>query len=158
MFLFHTAFPSGAPLELPPALEPPRRDEDESNPLPDFATRRGFETRVLEVGVGEAEAPAPLSPFFAAVEAVAPLAARNFLFTDTLLKEIGFLAVEDVRTCPSAFALSASLSDPPLALPSVDGTPRSFGSGLGVAEPSLAVSFTDEGLLESSWAAGIAVV
>lgn len=156
--MFHTAFPSGAPPELPPAPGPVKRHDDESNPLPDLATRRGLDTRVLEVVVGEAEAPAPLSPFFGAVELVAPLAAKNFLFTDTALKEIGFLAVEDVRICPSPFVLSASLSDPPLTLPSVDGTPSSDGSGFGVAGPSLAVSFTEAGLLESSWVAVFVVV
>lgn len=157
LFLFHTAFPSGAPPELLPVPEFILED-DESSPL-DLATRRGFGARLLEVGVGEADAPAGLSPFFTATEPVALFAAKNFLFTDTDLNEIGFFVADDVRTCPSPLALSASLSDPPLTLPSVDGTPSSEGSGLGVAGlPSLAVSFKDAGLLESSWVAVFVVV
>ena len=157
LFLFHTTFPSGAPPELLPVPEFILED-DESRPL-DLATRRGFGARLLEDGVGEADAPAGLSPFFAATELVAPFAAKNFLFTDTDLNEIGFFVVDDVRTCPSPLALSASLSDPPLTLPSVDGTPSSEGSGLGVAGlPSLAVSFKDADLLESSWVAVFVVV
>lgn len=65
-----------------------------------------------------------LSPGFAGA---APLAARNVLFTDTGLKEVGFLTVEVLRVWPfsspvpfevSAFA--ASVSDPPLTLTSAE--------------------------------------
>lgn len=64
---------------------------------------------------------------------VATFAARKVLFTETALKEIGFLIVEVVRLWlfPSASLfefsdLAASLSDPPLTLTSAElGSRRS---------------------------------
>lgn len=114
--------------------------------LPDFATSRGFDTRVADA-VAElvVELPAPLSPDFGGVGPVAPFAARKVLLTDTALNDIGFLTVEEVRTWPSTvlFDFTASLSDPPLTLTSADVTATSVASRIGVAVRSTSIpSFT----------------
>lgn len=141
--------PSGALPFLPPS---PLADslDDETKPFPDFATSRGLLTfEAVEAGVTSGDTAPGVAPFLLVVEFAELLAARNFLFTDTALKVAGFLTVDELRTWPSEldFDLSASLSDPPLMLPSVEGTPSSVVSGFGVDWPSLAPSFTDDGLL-----------
>lgn len=129
--------------------------EPESSPLPDFATRRGLEIVAVDiegVKLGEAVALTALSPGLTAEEPLALFAPRNFWFTFTALNDIGFFAVDELRICPSSadLALRASLSDPPLALPSAEGNPSSDDSGFGVERSSLAVSFTKAGLLGPS--------
>ena len=147
--MFQTAFPSGAfPFLLPSPLAE-SLDED-TKPFPDLATSRGLEVvDVVEAGVTSGDVAPGVAPFLFAVELEELLAAKNFLFTDTALNVAGFFTVDELRTWPSEldFDLSASLSDPPLMLPSVDGTPSSVVSGFGVDWPSLAPSFTDSGLL-----------
>jgi len=94
-----------------------------------------------------------LSPALAGVAPVAPFAARNVLFTETALNDMGFLTVEEVRTWPSTadFDFIASLSDPPLTLTSAEVTATSATSGFGVVDrSSLASSLTGAGSLETS--------
>jgi hypothetical protein len=125
--------------------------------LPDFATSRGFDTRVADA-VAElvVELTVPLSPAFGGV---GPFAARKVLLTDTALNDIGFLTVEEVRTWPSTvpFDFTASLSDPPLTLTSADVTATSAASRIGVAVRSTSIpSFTVGGLTETSSVAALA--
>lgn len=121
--------------------------------LPDFATRRGFDTTELD-GVAElgVEAPATLSPALGGIGPVVPFAARKVLFTDTALNDIGFLTVDEVRTWPSItpFDFIVSLSDPPLTLTSADVTATSAPSVSGVVERSSSIlAFIVGGLLET---------
>lgn len=107
-----------------------------------------------------------VSPGFDTPGEPAALAARNVLLTDTDLNVVGFLAVDDVRTCPlspslflSAPSLDVSVSDPPLMLGSAEFTRSSTISAMCLfesssGEPEVAVPFTEGGfeppLLESS--------
>ena len=84
----------------------------------------------MEAGVNRGDVTPALEPLLLAFELDAPLAARNFLLTETDLNVAGFFTVDELRAWPSevSFDLCASLSDPPLTLPSVDGTPSSVAS------------------------------
>lgn len=125
LFLFHTALGSGAGADFPPfALA----EVFAIKPLPDLATSRGRGVAVDAVPCA-ATRPAPvagLSLGFEGPVAGAPLDARKVLFTDTDLKDVGFLTVEEVRAWPFSSSLSldrdASVSDPPLMLTSAEFT------------------------------------
>lgn len=98
LFLFHTAFASGAAPAFPPFGVVAVRGAESRRPLPDFATSRGLGVEDVRGAAGsEVEPVAPLSPSFTGV---APLAARKVLLTDTALKVVGFLTVEVVRKWP----------------------------------------------------------
>ena len=104
---------------------------------------------------------AALSPSFAGVAGVGPLAARKVLLTATGLKDIGFFTVDAVRTwtlsSPAVFevsALEASVSDPPLTLTSAElMTDSTFSvSGLTSSFSSLsALPFTRGASGVTSW-------
>lgn len=153
LFLFHTALASGAAPDLLPAPVAAALEVD-IKLLPDFATSRGFDTRVADAVEELVVAlPVTLSPDFDGMGPAAPFAARKVLLTDTALNDIGFLTVEEVRTWPSTvpFDFIASLSDPPLTLTSADVTAISAASSIGVAVRSSSIpSFTVGGLAETS--------
>jgi len=133
LFLFQTTLGSGACADFPPFTPAAALV---TKPPPDLATRRGRELAGVAVpcadvrlvpGVG-------LSADFAAPTAAAPFDARKVLLTDTDLKVVGFLTVEDVRVWPFSSSLSrerdASVSDPPLMLTSAEFTRSSTMSDI----------------------------
>lgn len=151
LFLFQTAFGSGAAAGRPFAPAPLTR--------PVLATSLGradadeAEVRLATARVGEA-----LSPGLATPGVPAALAARKVLLTETDLNVVGFLAVDDVRTCPlsspslffAASTLEVSVSDPPLMLGSAEFTRSSTISAMCLfdnssGEPEVAVPFTEGG-------------
>lgn len=101
--------------------------------------------------VGEAP-----TPGFATPGVLANFAARKVLLTDTDLNVAGFLANDDVRTCPlsspslllTASGRDASVSDPPLLLGSAEFTRSSILLAVRWVEkssedPEVAMSFRD---------------
>jgi hypothetical protein len=149
LFLFQTAFPSGA--AFPPFAEVELLMLDWPKPLPDFATRRGFETFDVEGARGVIVDPAaPLSPTFIGVAPAAPLAAKNVLLTETALKD--FLTVEELRVWPSpcVFDFMASVSEPPFTLTSADVAATSIWSVSFDGVSTLACSATGGWSLETS--------
>lgn len=103
----------------------------------------------------------PLSPNFEVAVAAEPFVARKVLFTETALKDIGFLIAEVllIRLGPStsreAADLVASLSEAPLMLASADSAALptlSTCDVLSVASDSPLVSMVAAGSeLEASW-------
>jgi hypothetical protein len=137
--LFQTALASGAEPGVFPFADADVLGLESRTPLADFATSRGLDAAVK----GDCDvAGATLSPSFGVAE-VAPLAARKVLLTETVLKDMGFFMVEEVRTWPfsspavfEVSAFEASVSDPPLTLTSAEMMADSAGSVSGLMLPS----------------------
>jgi hypothetical protein len=101
LFLFHTALASGAPPGFPPFAVVESRGVASRSPLPDFATNRGLgvdEVEAVKVVGAVAETVGPLSPTFDGTTVVEAFDAKNVLFTETALKEVGFFTAEADRT------------------------------------------------------------
>jgi hypothetical protein len=101
LFLFQTAFPSGAAPEPPPFAAAEVRGLESRRLLPVFATSRGLgppRTAGGELVAGVLTV--PFSPALAIVPPAAPFAARKVLLTETALKVVGFLRVDAVRVWP----------------------------------------------------------
>lgn len=94
LFLFHTALGSGA-APLPP-LTPV--EDLEISPDGALAIRRGLAAARDELpGVDAPDAAGDLSFPFEGALVEPPLAARKVLFTETALKEAGFLTDDEFR-------------------------------------------------------------
>lgn len=98
LFLFHTAPPSGV-FPVDPLVAELVRCTDSRSPLPDFATRRGFGASVAEVPARAVAEPGTFlsGPSLVGAEPTTPLVARNFLFTETALNDIGFFREDAER-------------------------------------------------------------
>lgn len=137
-FLFQTAPGSGAEPGFPPLTEADDLGADSRSPLPVFATRRGLGTAETEGPDCAAAEPAAglFSPSFEVAVPVAPLAARNVLFTVTALKVVGFLTADVALALPLSSTwsfgfspLGASVSEPLiLGAAEVDCTVLSFSN------------------------------
>lgn len=149
LFLFQTAFPSGAEPEVPPFAAANVRGLESRRPLPVFATRRGLGPPRAAAGAATVGVlMAPFSPALIGVPVVTPFAARKVLLTETALKVVGFLMVDAVRVWPrpstDAFDVSGlvpSVSDPPLTLTSAELTVPSTRSVSDLISSPLASPF-----------------
>lgn len=129
LFLFQTALASGVEPAFPPLAVVALRGAESRKPLPDFATNLGLAPVLVEGPTWVVvDGAVPLSPSFEGAAAVAPLAARKVLFTETGLKDANFFTVDAERTWPFSSprflvsAFEASVSDPPLTLTSAELT------------------------------------
>jgi hypothetical protein len=119
LFLFQTAFPSGAPA-LPVPVDAFLGIESRKE-LPVFAINRGL--GVVESGGPVCDTGAEvLLLSLSLADGAAPVAtfAVKVLFTETDLKDMGFLTVEAERARPFESDFVASVSEPPLTLTSAE--------------------------------------
>lgn len=97
LFLFHTAFGSGAAAGFPPFASDENRGVEVPVPLPDFATKRGRDMdKVAEPVGGVLEPVAGLSLVLDETLGFA-LAARKVLLTETALNVAGLFAEDPAR-------------------------------------------------------------
>lgn len=128
LFLFQTALGSGADEGFAPLLAEENFGAESLAPPPVFAMRRGRVDDKEDIpGGGVLEPGTDFSIGFGAPPLGLAFDARKVLLTETALKVVGFFAEDADRPCPLSTSLSldqsvreASVSDPPLKLPSAE--------------------------------------